>query len=197
MRSKVIPRHPGIERNRSTLNKATNIVTLSTLRFMPSLRWDKINPMHLFFRVGRKRSLGYVRGDDTAAPSRPSRVAFSRIAWMQKAMWASRSTFNSWAPCNDVFAMYTTRESLVFHLLTDAGNIYIEDRSGGLDQGHSGEKTGEFIAGEKGLGEMRGSGHAGVLCMAHDRLANLLRPSLLARILFPTKGCSSALGYFS
>src|SRR5271169_2141919 len=75
--------------------------------------------------------------------------------------------------------MYPARKGLIFQLFTDIWGVYIEDRTGGLDERNGGEKSGEFIAGEESLGKMRCSRHTGVLRMAHDRFANLLRPSLL------------------
>src|ERR1700722_16162 len=42
---------------------------------------------------------------------------------------------------DDVFTMYTTRESLVFKLLSHTLNVYVEDRFGWLDERNSGQKT--------------------------------------------------------
>ena len=45
-------------------------------------------------------------------------------------------------PLDDVLAVYTTRKSLIFHLLTHARNIDVEDRSGRFDERYGGQKTG-------------------------------------------------------
>ncbi len=83
----------------------------------------------------------------------------------------------------DVFAVHATRESLVFKLLAHTLHIYVEDRFRRFDERNSGQKTGQFIAGKEGLGEMRVSRYTGVLCMSHDCYTNLFRPSLLGKNL--------------
>src|SRR5580700_8849446 len=97
---------------------------------------------------------------------------------------------------DDVLTMHPAGESLIFQLLTDTWNVYIEDRSRGLDERDGGKKSGEFIAGKESLSEMRGSRYAGVLRMTHNRVANLLRPSLLGKNLVSHEGVLRGAGIF-
>jgi len=50
-----------------------------------------------------------------------------------------------------------TRESFVLHLFPHAGGVDIVDRLCGLDQRAGGEESGELVAGEESLGELRGA----------------------------------------
>jgi hypothetical protein len=45
-------------------------------------------------------------------------------------------------PLDDVLAVHSACESLIFHLLTDTWDIYIEDRFGGFHERYGGQKTG-------------------------------------------------------
>ncbi|MEI9969798.1 MAG: hypothetical protein WDM87_14670 [Terracidiphilus sp.] len=57
---------------------------------------------------------------------------------MQNPMCASSSDAKLGCALHDVFAVHSTGESLVLHLLLDAGNLDVRDGLAGLDQGAGG-----------------------------------------------------------
>jgi hypothetical protein len=78
---------------------------------------------------------------------------------------------------NNVFAVHSSCECLVFHLLPDAGHLHFGDHFCRFDQGAGSEETGKFVAGKEHLVEVSDALYAGVLRVSEDRGTQFLRPS--------------------
>ena len=78
---------------------------------------------------------------------------------------------------DNVLAIDGAGESFVFHLFAYAGGLDLGDGFLWLYQGTRGEKSGQFVAREKSLGQMAVAGDAGILGVAKDSAAHFGRPS--------------------
>ncbi len=78
---------------------------------------------------------------------------------------------------NHIVAIDAAGERLVLHFFAHTGDLNIGDGLGGLDQCARGEEAGELIARKQRLVEMGYTRHTGVLRVAENRGARLLRPA--------------------
>ena len=67
-----------------------------------------------------------------------------------------------------VFAADGAGEGFVLHALFNRANFQVEDAFGGTNVSAGSEKAGEFVAGEKGVFEMRFASDAGVIGVGKD-----------------------------
>src|SRR6516164_1990986 len=87
-----------------------------------------------------------------------------------------------------VLAVDAAGECLVLHLLSHACDLDFGDLLARLDEGASGEESGELIAGEEGFVEMCYAGDAGVLRVTEDGSAQFLQPALLLQFADADEG---------
>ena len=96
---------------------------------------------------------------------------------MQNAMWVSRSTPSSAAPCT-MSSRWTARaNALSFIFLRTLRDFDLGNGFAWLDQGAGGEKAGQLVAGEESLGKVRRARHARVLRVTKNGGAKFLRPA--------------------
>src|SRR5271156_3636783 len=173
------------------VDNETHIVTLFAISFAPSRPLRQVSPTHSGrtesgLQPGRRSSCAF-------KAQHPGDAAHSGNAESNMGVELEPQFLR---PLDDVTAMDTARKCLIFHLLTDTRDIYIEDRSGGFHERYCGQKTGQLVARKEGFSEMGFSRYTGVLRMTHDRFANLLRPSLLGKNFVSDEGMLLRAGIF-